>query len=206
VEPETETPIQEPANPQAIDNVYELLDPPVWLVTAADGSHRGGLIATFAARASIVDSLPRMVLGVAKHHRTWELIEASNRFALHLLYPDQLDLVSRFGGQSGHHADKFAGLPAQGTPGGCPLIPHALAWLDCRVEQKMETGDRTLYLAAVEAGSANGHTRPLTVRRLFSNAPQSLVQRLGDLYERDSQLDADAIRRWRSDRLSAKAV
>jgi len=194
------TSTRQPANLQAIGNVFDLLDAPVWLVTAADSALRGGLIATFAARASIVASLPRMVLGIAKHHRTWELIEASDRFALHLLYPDQLDLVARFGAQSGRQADKLEGLSVRETPGGCPLIPEALAWLDCRVEQRMDTGDRTLYLAAVEAGASNGHTLPLTVRQLFSNAPQSLRQALDELYRRDGQIDADAIRSWRSNR------
>jgi flavin reductase (DIM6/NTAB) family NADH-FMN oxidoreductase RutF len=183
---------------KAAGEVYDLLDPPVWLVTSANADSRGGLIATFAARASIVPSLPRMVLGVAKQHHTWGLIEASDRFALHLLFPDQTDLIRRFGSRSGHGVDKFRGLPDERTPGGCPLLTGALAWLDCRVENRMDTGDRTLYLAAVEAGGTSGGSRPLTVRQLFAKAPEDLRQRLDELYARDGQVDAEAILRWRA--------
>ncbi len=42
-----------------ISKVYAQLDPPLWLVTAADGGRRGGLIATTVTQASIVGEMPR---------------------------------------------------------------------------------------------------------------------------------------------------
>jgi flavin reductase (DIM6/NTAB) family NADH-FMN oxidoreductase RutF len=182
---------------QAAARVYDLLDPPLWLVTSVHAGERGGFIATFAARASIVREFPRMVLGVAKQHHTWGLIQRSRRFALHLLYPHQLDLVWRFGLQHGHQADKFAGIEAELTPGRSPLVPQALAWLDCSVEDQMDTGDRTVFLAAVESAASNGADRPLTVRRLYSDAPADRRKRLDELYARDGRIDAEAIVRWR---------
>jgi flavin reductase (DIM6/NTAB) family NADH-FMN oxidoreductase RutF len=190
-----DSPIQE-----AIARVYDLVDPPLWLVTSSDGTHRGGLIATFVVRASIVAGLPRMLIGVAKQHRTWKLIEDSGRFALHLLYSDQMDLVWRFGLDSGADQDKFAHLAARRTPGSSPLVPDALAWLDCRVEEKMESGDRTIYLAAVESGAANGRAQPLTAGQLYANAPEERRHTLDALYARDARIDAEAISAWRAAR------
>ncbi|AGA91588.1 conserved protein of DIM6/NTAB family [Thioflavicoccus mobilis 8321] len=184
----------------AVGAVYDLYDPPLWLVTATDGRVRGGLIATFVARASIVPDLPRMVAGIAKHHHTWGLIEASGGFALHLLYPDQLELVWRFGLESGHQADKFAGLATETTPSGQPRLPQALAWLDCRVETRTDTGDRTLYLAAVTAGGAAAETTPLTAGRLYRAAPPEHRATLERLYARDGEIDTEAIRLWRARR------
>jgi flavin reductase (DIM6/NTAB) family NADH-FMN oxidoreductase RutF len=172
-------------------------------VTAADGAIRGGLIATFVARASIVGELPRMVLGVAKHHHTWSLIERSGRFALHLIHPRRLDLIWRFGLESGHDRDKLAGLESGRTPGGSPLIVDSPGWLDCRVETSMDTGDRTVYLAAVEASDARSGSTPLTVRRLFAEAPEKRRRQLDSLYARDGHIDAEAIRRWRAQRRRA---
>jgi flavin reductase (DIM6/NTAB) family NADH-FMN oxidoreductase RutF len=182
-----------------VARVYDLIDPPLWLVTAAHGPERGGFIATFAVRASIVGSLPRMILGVAKQHHTWGLIEASGRFALHLLYSDQMDLVWRFGGQTGRNTDKLRGLPTRESPGGSRLITNTLAWLDCRVEARMDTGDRTIYLAAVEGGGTNGHAHPLTAGQLFANAPEERRRQLDTLYARDEAIDAEAILRWRAE-------
>jgi flavin reductase (DIM6/NTAB) family NADH-FMN oxidoreductase RutF len=188
---------------QAAGRVYDLLDPPLWLVTAADGKARGGFIATFVARASIVGELPRMVLGVAKHHHTWSLIERSRRFALHLIHPHRLDLVWRFGLETGHNKDKLANLEADRTDGGNPLIPDSPGWLDCRVETSMDTGDRTVYVAAVEAADAQAGATPLTVRRLFAEAPAERVRQLDALYARDGRIDAEAIQRWRSQQASS---
>src|SRR5215831_579920 len=93
-----------------IRKVYTQLDPPLWLVTAAYGGRRGGLIATTVTQASIVESMPRQLITVGKHHNTHELIEGSGAFAMHLIDETQLDLVWRFGLQSGRDVDKLAGL------------------------------------------------------------------------------------------------
>jgi flavin reductase (DIM6/NTAB) family NADH-FMN oxidoreductase RutF len=180
--------------------VYDLIDPPLWLVTSAAGESRGGFIATFVVRASIVSGMPRMVLGVAKQHHTWGLIQASGRFALHLIHPHRLDLVWRFGLASGRDGDKLAGLETRATPGGNPLIADSPGWLDCRVETSMDIGDRTVYLGAVDTADATDGAEPLTVRRLFAEAPRDRRRQLETLYIRDGEIDAAAIESWRAAR------
>lgn len=190
----------DPAAQRAVAGVFDLIDPPLWLVTSAHGGVRGGFIATFAVRASIVAAIPRMVLGVARQHHTWGLIEASARVGLHLLYSDQADLVRRFGMASGRDLDKLHGISCVSSPGGTPILTRTLAWLDCRVEERMVTGDRTVYLAAVEGGHRNGDSRPLTSGQFFANIPADERRRFDDLYARDGAVDAEAILRWRSGR------
>src|SRR5947209_1809805 len=116
----------------AASTLFAWLDRELWLVTAQAGVRRGGLIATFVNQASIVPDVPRMLLGVAKAHHTWELIEASGAFALHLLGEDQLDLVWRFGLDSGRERDKLVGLEWSAGKTGCPLLANAIGWLDCQ--------------------------------------------------------------------------
>lgn len=188
---------------EAIDAVYHLYDPPLWLVTAAQspapGSARGGCIATFVTRASIVKRLPRMLAGIARQHHTWHLIESSGCFALHLLPELALEAVWRFALQSGRDGDKFAGLPDSRTPDGSPLIGTALSWLDCRVESSTDIGDRSVYIAAVTGGGvlATDAGPPLTVGRLLASAPCEQRAELDRLYRRDGDIDADAIHAWR---------
>lgn len=185
-----------------VSEVFNLYDPPLWLVTARHGDRRGGLIATFGVRASIVPSLPRMVVGIAKHHHTWGLIEGSDQLALHLLRADDLEAVWRFGLASGHEMDKLAGLPEQDTPAGNPLYPNALAWLDCRAEARMDTGDRTLYLAEVTRGAVLSKGPALTVGVLLRDAPRDRLDELDRLYRADQALDAAAILAWRRAKIS----
>lgn len=187
-----------------IRKVYAQLDPPLWLVTAAHGERRGGFIATTITQASIVSDMPRQLVTINKRHYTHELIEASGAFAMHLIDETQLDLVWRFGLPSGRDTDKFAGLPFRTGESGSPILPEALAWLDCQVEERMDSGDRTICLAAVIDGQLQRTGLPLTSRRFFEIAPPDKQEIMARQHQHDSRLDAQAIQQWRRKNGSGK--
>jgi len=187
-------------NQDAIAAVFHLYDPPLWLVTATHDGRRGGLIATSAVRASIVAEQPRMLIAIARHHHTWELIAGSGRFALHLLPVSGLDAVWRFGLQSGHQQDKFADLPTGTTPDGNPRYPDCVAWLDCRVEETLDIGDRSVYIAAVTAGAVPGNGPVLSVATLLRDASDDRRAELDRRYAADQASDREAIQTWRRGR------
>jgi flavin reductase (DIM6/NTAB) family NADH-FMN oxidoreductase RutF len=176
------------------------LDPAIWLVTAQAGSRRGGLIATFVNPASIVPELPRVVVGLAKQHYTWQLVEAGGSFALHLLGERHIDLVWRFGLSSARQTDKFSGLTVLPGVTASPLLADVLGWMQCKVESKLDTGDRTLYLAEVIGGQLESDDPPLTVSRMVELAPPDRRAELKRRMEFDAAVDAAAIRAWRQAR------
>lgn len=182
---------------EAASDLLRRLDREVWLVTARDGDRRGGLIATFVGQASIVPSLPRMILGVAKQHHTWSLIEASGAFALHLIGEEHLEWVWRFGLRGGRDRDKLDGLATHAGTSGAPILDEAAGWLDCRVEARLDTGDRTVYLAEVLDARSHGARPILTVGRLRSLIPDDRRRELEDQMARDCAIDARAIDAWR---------
>src|SRR5262249_13075184 len=147
--------------------------------------------------ASIVPELPRVLVGLARQHYTWELVEASNAFALHLLGEEHLDWVWRFGLRSGRAAGKLAGVAQRGCATGSPLLTEALGWLDCRVEARLDTGDRTVYLAEVVQAELFRPTPPLTLKRLLQLAPAEKLRELKEQMARASAVDAQAIHAWR---------
>jgi flavin reductase (DIM6/NTAB) family NADH-FMN oxidoreductase RutF len=189
-----------PETQATITEVFHLYDPPLWLVTASDGERRGGFIATAATRASIVPDAPRMLVAVAKHHYTRELIETCGAFALHLLAADDIESARRFGLASGHEVDKLADPSLPKTPNGAPLFEGAMSWLDCRVEERMDTGDRTVYLAAVTDGELLRRGPILTVAGLLRDLPETDRGELKRLYALDQDTDRDAILAWRRSR------
>lgn len=180
-----------------IQQIFRTLDRELWVVTAQAGGRRGGLIATTVSQASIVPDMPRVLVGIAMQHHTWRLIEESRAFTLHLLRGEQLDWVWQFGSQSGRDADKFAGLSVRAAASGSPLLPDALAWLDCSVEASLDTGDRTVYLAKVLDCGQNGDEPPLTARAAFARATPEQLQQLRTQQEADAAVDAAAIAAWR---------
>jgi flavin reductase (DIM6/NTAB) family NADH-FMN oxidoreductase RutF len=181
-------------------SVFARTDRELWLLTAAAGGRRGGLIATFVSQASIVPDLPRVVVGIAKQHHTHALIEANGEFVLHLLGEENLEWVWRFGLRSGRDADKLAGLATTGGITGSPILSGALGWLECRVESRTDTGDRTLYLAEVLRGDSLYDGVPLTARRVLELAPPERLRELKEQMARDIAIDEAAIRTWRASR------
>src|SRR5206468_11497871 len=93
--------------------------------------------------------------------------------------------------------DKLAGLEVGDAATGSPILAGALAWLDCRVEASLETGDRTVYLAEVVACNNVKGGPPLTLKRMLALAPSDKRLELKSALQRDAQIDAAAIRAWR---------
>ncbi len=181
----------------AIGNLFAKLDREVWIVTSSDGKDRGGLIATAFETASIVPEMPRVLIGIGKQHFTYDLIEASGRFAAHLITEAQIDYAWKFGTSSGHNIHKFTDIDASESKLGNPLLPESIGWLDCRVEAKLDSGERVWYLAEVVDGQMNSDEKPLTVHRLFQDAPNDKLTALGAQLQKDVAIDTEAIRRWR---------
>jgi flavin reductase (DIM6/NTAB) family NADH-FMN oxidoreductase RutF len=177
--------------------LFAWLDRELWLVTAQAGPRRGGLIATFVNQASLTPDLPRVIVGLAQHHHTWELIEESGAFGLHLLGPDNAAWVQHFGLTTGREVDKLNGFTLQTAITGSPLIDQSIGWLDCQVEARLHAGDRTLYLAQIVQSKVTNYGPPLTTRQLQQVLSADALAELKRLIHRDSQLDAQAIRTWR---------
>ena len=97
----------------------------------------------------------------------------------------------------GRQSDKLEGLSTHAGMTGSPIWADALAWLEARVEGRLETGDRTLYLAEVVDGRWQRHAPALTVKRLVQQAPPDKLQQLKEQMAYDQAVDAAAIRAWR---------
>lgn len=184
---------------QEAASVFAALDRELWLLTATTNNRRGGLIATSVSPAALSPQTPRILVGVGKQHHTWQLIESSGAFALHLLAESQLDWVWRFGLHSGRNVDKLEGLLHRQEVTGSPILDGVPGWLDCRVEERLDTGDRTVYLAEVVAAHSESG-RVLTMKRLLELAPADRLQELKQTVARDRDLEAAAIRAWREQR------
>jgi flavin reductase (DIM6/NTAB) family NADH-FMN oxidoreductase RutF len=182
---------------EAFSEIFNRLDREIWLITARSGQQSSGLIATYVSKVSLVPSLPRVTIALAKHHFTRELIEASNAFCMHLLDEDTIDWVWRFGIRSGREIDKLAGLLTSTSASGSPILTGAMSWLDCRVEARMDTGDRTVYLAEVLDAEIERAAAPLTFKRLLEIAPADKLQEMKLAMEHDVELDRAAIYDWR---------
>jgi flavin reductase (DIM6/NTAB) family NADH-FMN oxidoreductase RutF len=112
----------------------------------------------------ITTSPRRVAIGINKGNYTFEFIKASGVLAVSVLRLDQIPHVKHFGLQSGRKVDKFATVKYETRETGCPILPNALAWFECRViaEQCIDCGTHMLFLCDVVGGSVLAGGEPLT--------------------------------------------
>ncbi len=155
---------------KAIEAVFQGVDREVWIVTAADRARRGGLVATWVSKASLDPEQPTVSIAIAANHFTRALVDASGAFAVHLITPAQVELAWRFAIGSGRDRDKLAGIDHARGASGSPRLAECLAWLDCRVYDRHDGGDRIYYWADVLAGERCGSGEALTEQQLLALA------------------------------------
>ena len=147
-------------NPNQIDAALRLVDREIWIVTAAVGPRRGGLVATWVSAASIDSQRPVLLAGLAPNHFTTGLVQSSKAFAAHLLRPEQAELAWNFARDSGSARDKFANLGVETHDTGSPVLTECLAWFDCRVFARYDGGDRLFFWADIVAASGPDAAAP----------------------------------------------
>jgi flavorubredoxin/flavin reductase (DIM6/NTAB) family NADH-FMN oxidoreductase RutF len=111
----------------------------------------GAMVASWVSQASF--SPPGFTVAVAKDRAVEALVHIGDRFVLNVLAAGrETGPMKQFLKPFPPGADRFAGLELEHSPGGQPILPEALAWLEARVQQRMECGDHWLLYAQVEQG------------------------------------------------------
>lgn len=120
------------------------------LTSAADGKDSGCIINT----AGQVTSEPnRISIAVNNSNFTADLVKKSGKFNLSILSEEAVfDTFRHFGFQSGRTADKFAGFPdcRRSANGLYYVTAGTNGWISATVEQSLDLGSHTLFIASVE--------------------------------------------------------
>ncbi len=129
----------------------------LYVVTASQGDgesqRRSAMVASWVSQASFTP--PGLTIAVAKDRAIEALMQVGDRFVLNVLRQDNhQELMRHFLKRFPPAADRFAGVNVlEGTADGGPVLADALAFLGCRVEQRMEGPDHWIIYAVVEQGN-----------------------------------------------------
>jgi flavin reductase (DIM6/NTAB) family NADH-FMN oxidoreductase RutF len=133
----------------------------VTIVTSRHGELQHGM--TASAFCSVSAEPPQVLICANRESSTHAVIERSRCFGVSILAAGQEELSNLFADKSREDV-RFSGLAcAQGVTG-CPRIPGALAYLDCRVSQAIQAGTHTIYVGLIEAAVV-GDAEPLAFYR-----------------------------------------
>ena len=129
----------------------------LYVVTASQGEgeaqRRSAMVASWVSQASFAP--PGLTVAVAKDRAIETLMQVGDRFVLNVLRNDNhQELMRHFLKRFRPGADRFEGVNVlEGVADGGPVLGDALAYLGCRVEQRMEGPDHWIIYAVVEQGN-----------------------------------------------------
>ena len=131
------------------DDVAELLDYPMFIVTTVGAGTRAGCLVGFATQASI--DPPRWLVGISDKNFTYRVVQDATRLAVHVLGPEDVELASLFGEQTGDEVNKFAQCRWHDGPDGVPVLDDVTAWFSGLILSRDRVGDHVAHLIEVDA-------------------------------------------------------
>lgn len=117
----------------------------VAVVTAFDGGQPHGM--TVNSLTSVSLEPPLLLVCLTTGARTTAAVVSEGRFAVNILSARQEKIALRFARRGEDH---FAGLPLTYGAHGIPVVPDALAHLECTVERHFQAGDHDVVFGAVQ--------------------------------------------------------
>ncbi len=119
------------------------------VVTARKGDVSTAMLASWVAQATF--NPPGVTVAVAKERALESFVHIGDRFVLNILEQGK-QLRKHFMKKFAPGEDRFIDVATEDTSNGVPALTEALAYLECRVEQRMEAGDHWIIYAIVENG------------------------------------------------------
>ena len=92
-------------------------------------------------------------------------LDEGSWFTLNILDDTQTDMIVHFGRGFGASEPAFAGLDVERPDSGGPVLREALAYLQCRVINRIATGDHDLFIAECVRGRLLSEGHPMVHAR-----------------------------------------
>lgn len=127
------------------DGFTDVLDYPMYVVTAAADGERAGCLVGFASQCSI--DPPRFMVWISTSNRTYRVARRASHLGVHVLRREQRHTADWFGGRTGDDVDKFERVAWRPGEGAAPVLADCLAWFVGRVRGRVEgDGDHVGFL------------------------------------------------------------
>lgn len=122
---------------------------------AADGLRRA-----FTAAWLVQVSFDPLLVALSIHprHRSYPILRQGGGFTINVLASHQQELARHFGQPSTD--DKLAGHAWRPGRSGAPILPEALAWLECELHHQYPAGDHELVIGQVIDGALQHPEHP----------------------------------------------
>ncbi len=118
----------------------------ICVLTTCNHNHHHGVLTSWVSQATF--NPPGVMIAVAKEQNADLISNPGDKFVLNILNEGR-SVRKNFSYQS---SDSFYNLTTKTATNGCLVIEEALAYLECTVQNQLESGDRFLIYAVVDRG------------------------------------------------------
>ena len=133
-----------------IAKVLKRLEYGVYVVTMGQGETGNAFTASWLTQIS--SEPPMVALAVHNKHQSAPLIKKHKAFAVNLIAKGQEAVAKTYYGPAESGYAKLEGYDVKEAPATkSPIIPGAVGYLDCTLEQAITTGNHSLYIGKIEA-------------------------------------------------------
>ena len=124
----------------------------VTVVTSRVGDDVRGM--TASAFCSVSLEPPLVLVCIDRSAIMLEFVQKSRVFAVNILAREQEDVSRACASRRVEESRRLEGIPYHEEATGSPVLDHAIAFLDCRVEHDYDGGDHIIFVGRVEAAGA----------------------------------------------------
>ena len=110
-----------------------------------------GFVGSFLVQTGFAP--PTVCVAIAKGRPHLEALRQARVFAVSILDAESRGLMKSFFRKLAPGEGAFDAVEHRNAPSGCPVLPQALAWLDCRVTGEHATADHVVVFGEVLEGA-----------------------------------------------------
>ncbi|SHH41082.1 flavin reductase family protein [Thermosipho atlanticus] len=118
-----------------------------------------GITVAWIVRVSIKPKL--IVISIGKTRYSHELLNKVEYYGVSVLSCKQKEIAKIFGTYSGRNYDKFKNVEYTFSKRGLPIINGSVAYLECKIIDKFDVGDHTLFVGEVVDEKVLSNEKPL---------------------------------------------
>jgi flavin reductase (DIM6/NTAB) family NADH-FMN oxidoreductase RutF len=131
----------------------------LFIVTAKQENAETGFLASWVQQCSFEPLQVSMAVKAGRAVADW--LTPGDAFVVNILEEDQTDYLVHFGKGFALTEPAFEGLDIDRSMASAPVLPEALAFLDCRVSVRFSAGDHELVVGKVVGGRVLVEGRPM---------------------------------------------
>ncbi len=131
----------------------------LFVVTARSGEQETGMLASWVQQCSF--DPPQVSVAVRRDREVVAWLTPGAALTVNVLDSTQTDMIVHFGRGFPPGAPAFVGLDVERPNGAPPVLSDALAYLECRVTDRLPAGDHDLFIARVVDGRVLSEGQPM---------------------------------------------